>query len=168
MSLEAFTDAAADYQIYLENLADEKRPIIQKLFRELLNSPEMRTPEITFRFLESEIENGIAEGDDPELVGAYWESIADLVELSFDEINSIPLAERGDKFDTARELMVAAAMYEAMIRSSMLVDAMAAGGDFGVKQSSLLRGVKREQVKSGHMIRPRIKEKKSGIQGPAA
>jgi hypothetical protein len=161
MSLKAFTQAAAEFQIQLEDMVDERKPEVRSTFLALLNDPDMRTPEILDSFLAVEIDRTIAETGNEEFADLYWGEVAELAELSFDELNSIPHGERGDLWDTARELMVAVSIREALIRENVYTDALRAGVDMGAMLPNLVRGIPQGELDGGHLIRTRIKEIKA-------
>ncbi len=167
MTLEAFTEEAADYQIFLENLAADKHEEIQRLFLELLEDPEKRAPEIALWFLDSEIGNSVLEYGSEEIAEMIWEPVDELLELSFSELNEIPPDERGDVFDKARQIMVAASLREAMIRSGLFTEALNAGTLAGAMQERTMKGVTRKDIEGGHLIKTKIKERKSEFAKPA-
>lgn len=130
MATEELVNSIVDYQIDLEDSAVDKMPQVQARTRELLDNPKERNKGIIGQFLTDEIEQSVSEGDREEFAVEYWGQIADFLALSWEELNSIPIAERGDKFFTARDMMVAVVSQQARIESSLMVSSLVSGADF--------------------------------------
>jgi hypothetical protein len=157
-ALESFTDTYARFQIGIQNLVKDKKPAVQQTYLELLNAPEQRTPEILESFIDAEFRRSMAEHGNEELATAYWSEVEMLASMSWDELNEMPMNERGDLFSKAREMMSAVSMQEAMIRESVYADAITTGIKMGNTVPNLARKAGVKNLERGFDVKTRMSE----------
>jgi len=121
--------AIADYFADLEDLRDEYAPKVGQRFGELLSDPSLLNDELAGQFLEAEMSL-------TDLPVEFWDMVADGIDMGFDALHKVPIMERGEAWQMAREMVVAIAYRQALIESGLI-------------QAALIRGTSLGQVKRG-------------------
>jgi hypothetical protein len=131
MSLTSYLGKAARFQVDLDEAAAAVAPEVRAEFLRLLETPEDRVPSITLWFLEGGRAAAADELGSDEAADIIWDQIADLQGLSFSELSARNPDSRGDQWDRAAAVMVAAAQRQAVITKGPAIAAMAGGIAFG-------------------------------------
>lgn len=160
MTLKAFVESASDRQSETEHNAEQSLGEVQTLFLELLNNPEKRSDFIYDSFiLDGFANSSLSVSEDS--ATETWELIADLVEMPFDELNSIPVLERSTEWQLAAQIQTAAASMQAQIMSGLVSQSLADGVENGKDLAADAKGLSRKQLEGVHTeMSKRMSEKK--------
>ena len=160
--LEAFVQSSADRHEELEAMALDKLPQIQSRALELFNDAEARRDKIAFWFLNDGYERMIAAGKSEEFTAEYWDDVAELVDLSMDELMAMPFDTRDAIWDEARKIVVAVSNRQATIESGLITEALRLGKGAGEELRENTEGVSRAQLeKATFFIKDVLKERKA-------
>jgi superfamily I DNA and/or RNA helicase len=127
---EEFVGIAADNIIAIDDLVAEKREEFADLYMELLNSPDRRNDKIEVKYVTYLYQQSIVELGNSSML-PYWQTIADNMEMTFDELNQIPTNLRGDVFSETRKIMSAVSWEQAFIESGIAEAAIRSGLKMG-------------------------------------
>lgn len=164
MTTEQLIESIVDYQITLEDKVIEEMPNIQKRMRDLLDNPGKRNRGIVKDFLEFEIGETLKETGDLAYAESYWGQVADRLELSWAELNSIPLARRGDFHDTTKNMLVGIVRKQAETEMGLTSSSIKTGNEFAKDKEQDLKGVDIEELASKMDLKNQIRDKRLGIQ----
>jgi len=151
-STETLINNIVDYQIEIMRIRDAAMPFVQDRFRVLLQSPDQMNDELAAQFLESEM----SITDLPE---SFWELVAEGIELGFDGLHEVPIMERGEAWQIAREMVVAIAQRQALLESGAIHKAMIAGVPMGLIKKELASKIDVAEMQQTAQFKRRIKEK---------
>lgn len=167
MTLDAFVESASERQSETEHNAEQNIGQVQELFIELLNTPEKRSEFIYDRFiLDGFANSSLSVSEDS--AAETWELIADLVEMPFDELNTIPVVERSTEWQLAAQIQVAAASQQAQIMSGLVSQSVADGVENGKDLASESKGLSRKQLEGVHTeMSKRMSDKKKAKKDAA-
>ncbi len=116
---DKFLDAAADHLNVIDEIVDEHRLEFARIYIEVLEEPERRNPGIIEYIIGYMHEVMADETDSEELADLYWEKVDEYLDLTWDEINEVPMPERGDVYHTARKVISGIASRQAFIESGI-------------------------------------------------
>jgi len=153
-----FVDQAADTIISVDDLVNEKRDEFSALYLELLQSPERRDDQIEVQMIGYLYEQSLDELDG-EFAVEYWQTIAEAMDMTWDQLNDIPLNERGDVFHTTRKIMSAVAWKQAFIEAGIAVEVVRLGLDFGEVVKTIAQRVDVKTLVGGSGIKSAMKKK---------
>ena len=165
MPLNKFADLAADSQNSLEDLiADPSRQDeFRSLWMRLLETPEERNDGIMIWFLQDGLVQSAKEIGD-EGASMLWDAIADLTELSYRDLLSIPKNDRGIAYEKAQALILAATQREAFIRVGWATEALQAGIDSGQQLRAATQNATIADIKGFNMdIKNRMKQRRASL-----
>lgn len=137
-STDGLLNAIADYFADLEDMRDEYAPKVAQRFGELLKNPEQMNDGLAEQFLDAEMSL-------TDLSVDFWDTVAEGIEMGFDALHTVPVMDRGEAWQMAREMIIAIAYRQALIESGLI-------------QASLIRGTRLGQVKRGMRteVNPRL------------
>lgn len=148
----------ADNIIETDDFVADARERFGDLYIEILNSPERRDDRIESRYIEYFFLQSIDEiGDESHL--QYWQSVAQAMEMTWDELNSIPPNKRGRVFIDVRSIMSAVAWEQAYIESGLALRAISTGLSLGDDVRSYASKFDPQKISGGSGIRTVIDEK---------
>lgn len=127
---EKLIDASAENIIEVDDFVASKREDFATLYAELLNSPERRDDRIEAKYINYFFQQSVVELGDESMLG-YWQSVADSMDRTWDELNSIPPNKRGGTFSAVRSIMSAAAWEQAFIESGLALEMVERGLTMG-------------------------------------
>ncbi len=118
--VKQFETARAQESINTDLRVEAKRPEYIARVGELLENPSERNEGIlenlTLQAIEEDaIEDGVIESGEITQLGQYWGEVAEMAELPFSTLHTVPVADRGSKFSDARSLMVLWAKRQAFV-----------------------------------------------------
>jgi hypothetical protein len=112
----------------------------------LYNNPAERSDLLTKRYLTAGYNAMVQETGNEELALAYWDQVAQMVDVSVDELAAVPTEQRGDVWNTAMGIILAVSMEQAQAQSGLTVEAAAKGAEMGEELASITKGMSREQL----------------------
>jgi hypothetical protein len=166
--LDIFVEEASERQAETEVVAERNIKEVQDIYLELLNNPGRRNAAIWDWFLQGEILESNKTMDAASL-DAYLEELSELVDMKFDDLQSMPVAERDAVWDAAEQIMSAAASRQARIESGLVLQALKDGIENGLSLARESKKITPEQLKniSGCCMQQRMKEKKKAKRNAA-
>lgn len=153
---ENLIDVIADFHVALKRKSETVAPAVQRRFAELLKNPELVNDEITLQFIEAEIAA-------TDLPGDFWDLIADLQDLTFDELMSQEVEERGEAWEMAWTIRVAVARRQAMIEAGDIVGSMILGIQTADERAPLEDKLDIEEFAQTVNLKAKIKEKLADV-----
>jgi predicted DNA-binding ribbon-helix-helix protein len=153
---EKLIDVIADFHVELKRKSEKLAAAVKARFAELLKNPELVNDEITLQFLEAEI----AATDLPD---DFWDFIADLQDLTFDELMSQEVEERGEAWEMAWTIRVAVARRQAMIEAGDIVGSMIFGIQTADERAPLEERLDIEEFAQTVNLKAKIKEKLTDV-----
>lgn len=126
--MDRYVDKLTDRQLEIEENVDENKAEIQRVSLELLNNVEKRSDFIFDSMVKSYV-NKMAEDVSPEASLEVGRTIAMYMDMTFDELNTVPLLDRSEAWKVASSAIVTGASEQAKIMSGMTQQAMIDGID---------------------------------------
>jgi len=161
MPLKSFVQFSADRHEEIEELALSRLPAIQGRALELYNDPDARSDELTKRYLFAGYSAMVAEIGNEELAAAYWDNVAELVDLPVDVLAEASQGGRGDVWTAAMGIILAVSMEQARGESGLTVEAAAKGVEMGEELKTVAKGLGRKGLEGATFhIRTELKERK--------
>ncbi|MCP4674260.1 MAG: hypothetical protein GY854_01835 [Deltaproteobacteria bacterium] len=127
---EQFLENRAKRLVELDDLAESRRGALEARYAELLNDPDQRDPDIMADAIGALLETLIVEMDNEEYAEFYIGLVADFLALSYEEICSEPIPDRGDLWGTGQALVRAVASRQASVEI-LSAEALSIGQDMG-------------------------------------
>lgn len=155
-----FVEGVADRQLDLEDFYEENRDDVDRIYLELLNNPDRRSVTIEEKYINFFLEQSLESFGDPELSELFWAKIADAVDISFDDLNTIPTNKRGNEFHTIRNTMSAVCWEQAFIEAGFADYCVRTGIINGKILQAQSKDLKIEEFKGGMPIKEIMKRKK--------
>jgi len=116
---DKFLDAAADHLNVIDDIVESHRADYARIYIEVLEEPNKRNPGIIEYIIGYMHELMADETDNEELADLYWEEVDSYLDLTWDEINEVPLSDRGGVYHTARKVVSGVAARQAFIQSGI-------------------------------------------------
>jgi hypothetical protein len=149
---ETLINNIVDYQIEIMRISKEAMPFVQDRFRSLLQNPDQMNDELAAQFLESEMSM-------TDLPVEFWDTVAEAIEMGFDELHSVPIMERGEAWEIGRGMVVAIAQRQALLESGAIHKAMMAGVPLGLIKRDMIDKIDVAELQQTAQFKRRIKEK---------
>ena len=162
MTLDRFVEAATDRQAETEHNAESNISEVQTYYLQLLADEIERNDEVYDWFITDGLEQSTIDIG-PDAAADLWLRVAELVDLTWDELNTIPVAERGQAWALAASIQSAAAHRQAQIMSGLISQALFDGIENGDDLAADAKGLDKAELQGVHLeIQNQMKTKKAG------
>lgn len=145
-----------EYHVAVEDMAMERADAVARRFAELLDNPEEVSDELLVYFLDAEME-------DSDLPADFWEAVAELLDLGFSALHETPVSERGEAWEMARGMYVAACRKQAMIEEGNLADAWVLGVEAGIRRDEYRGDVDLAEFEQSANFKKQIKARRDQV-----
>lgn len=121
---EAWVDDQAEHLADITDVAEDFNDKVAARYMELLNKPGERNKAIAWGIVGYLYNRSVEEFGSDELALAYWVAVDEYLDMSWAELHSIPVAKRGDIWNTARRVIDVLAMRQAQVDTGFLSTAL--------------------------------------------
>lgn len=126
---DRYVDAVVSQNIELREMAEGALDTVRARFAELLNDFAQCNTDIIMQFVEAEV----AASDLP---GEFWARVVDAQALAYDDMMRVPVEERGEAWEIAAAIKIAACRRQAMIERGNIHEAIEMGMHYGAIKNS--------------------------------
>jgi len=119
-----FIERQAEHLATVDGMAEDRQDGIRARIADLLAHPEERDGDLYAGRIGESFVRELDAGEDPAELIEWWYRLRDLLSLSWEDLHSIPAAQRTTDWRVAQEVILSLAIEQAVIESGLILDVL--------------------------------------------
>lgn len=159
---EGWLEEQSEHLANVTEIAGRFSDAVAERYMELLADPSERNEAIAAGIIGYLYLKSVDELGDPALAAGYWKAVDEYLDLSWEDLHSIPPVKRGDIWNTAREVMDTLAARQARVDTGFAAAVLHAAATYTTKRTrqwNKLTAADQQKLAKASGIKQRVEQK---------